>query len=76
MKFEIQILSTLFDVASKFFSIKFILFNSTKSEVVIFQLFSDWFFFDVQCSYLNLEYLFYRYIYPPDSQESDGGANT
>ena len=21
-------------------------------------------------------FLFYRYIYPPDSQESDGGANT
>ena len=21
-------------------------------------------------------YLFYLYIYPPDSQESDGGANT
>ena len=26
--------------------------------------------------YLFLFYLFYLYIYPPDSQESDGGANT
>ena len=26
--------------------------------------------------YLFLVYLFYLYIYPPDSQESDGGVNT
>ena len=26
--------------------------------------------------YLSVLYLFYLYIYPPDSQESDGGANT
>ena len=25
---------------------------------------------------LFIIYLFYLYIYPPDSQESDGGANT
>ena len=24
---------------------------------------------------LNILFIFYLYIYPPDSQESDGGAN-
>ena len=30
----------------------------------------------IKCTQFLFIYLFYLYNYPPDSQESDGGANT
>ena len=42
-----------------------------KQTVAILTFILDGYFF-----ILLIFFLFYLYIYPPDSQESDGGANT